>query len=772
MTALIDNKLKLVYKNMVGLSNIITDTSGDSYFISSVSVNSNLFVCGFTILNNTTNINSNLIISGQSLFNGPVTINSLLNISGISILNGPTTINESLNISGSTYINNNLIINGNSNYNGPATYCSQLNVSGTATFQNGIITNNINGSSININASTINIGNPNSLIFINGTTSYVASTETLVMDKVISLNINSSTLQGADIGAYSGIEIMGISGYGFIATNGDASRFQIQTPLYGAPTNYITVQDINNNLIISGSTILIGNTTLNSNLYVSGASIFNGSTTMNNSLFVSGSSVISGYCSINNSLFISSTTLIGGACSINSLLNVSGFTTINNKVSINSTLNVSGITNINGQITIFSNLNISGTTNINNATSINSYLNISGITTINGSISTNSFLNVSGSSNIMGNETINAKLYVSNITILNSSTTINSSLVVSGASVFYNSVSVNSNLGVLGQMVALLPNYLDNTSAKIGGIPIWGWYRTGGIIKIRLNDTPPTIYLSGASTINIYQGNTYNDPGAYSIDYTDGTDPVYLSLVTGTTSIISNVLVSGTSTLFTQTSLLPIGNYTATYTATDSLGLIGLNYRLLNIISKIFILNYSSTYVYLLNNVAFNSNGLQQQFISSWGIQPSYLSSIGFNYNGTWSIVFKGTLLNYGPGNYSEIHFDIPSNNLFLGGLLVKNLNGNNNNSANNGFDSNFTSLSVNNTYYFVISRVNSYINIKIYNNGSLLENSFSLATYNFINPYLFSVYMENNYQFYSGILLNPTSSNLTYQDFINYFGA
>ena len=45
MTSGIDNKLTLVYKNMVGLSNIITDVSGDSYFIASVSVNSNLFVC-------------------------------------------------------------------------------------------------------------------------------------------------------------------------------------------------------------------------------------------------------------------------------------------------------------------------------------------------------------------------------------------------------------------------------------------------------------------------------------------------------------------------------------------------------------------------------------------------------------------------------------------------------------------------------------------------------------------------------------------------------
>ena len=62
MTALIDSNLTLVYKNMVGLSNIVTDTSSNSYFIASVSVNSNLFVSGNTIFNGATTINSNLNI--------------------------------------------------------------------------------------------------------------------------------------------------------------------------------------------------------------------------------------------------------------------------------------------------------------------------------------------------------------------------------------------------------------------------------------------------------------------------------------------------------------------------------------------------------------------------------------------------------------------------------------------------------------------------------------------------------------------------------------
>jgi hypothetical protein len=43
-----------------------------------------------------------------------------------------------------------------------------------------------------------------------------------------------------------------------------------------------------------------------------------------------------------------------------------------------------------------------------------------------------------------------------------------------------------------------------------------------------------------------------------------------------------------------------------------------------------------------------------------------------------------------------------------------------------------------------VVSRINSYINIRIYNNGTLVENSFSINPFTFINSYLFSIYMKN----------------------------
>ena len=826
MTAVIDNKLTLVYKKMVGLSNII-NTSGDSFFTGSVSVNSNLFVCGTTILNSATTINSNLNISGLSLFNGPMSINSSLNISGSTMINGPTTVNSSLTISGTTNINNSLIINGTAIYNGPTTNTSNFFVSGTAVFQNGINVNNINGNVLNINAPTINIGNANSIVYINGTTTYVASSETLIVDKIISLNVNSTTLQGADIGNLSGIEIMGISSLGFIMTNADASRYQIKTPLLGAPTNYITIQDLNNNLIISGTTTLIGASSINSSLNVSGISIFNGSTTMNSSLNISGSTVISGYCTINNSITISGTTVINNACSINSSLNVSGLTNINNQVTVNGSLNVSGSTNIKGLMTIQSLLNISGTTNINNATSINSSLNVSGLTVINGPISMNSYLNVSGFCNIMGNETVTSSLFVSSGTIFNSSITINSTLVISGSSIFNNNVSMNSNLGVFGQMVASMPNYLDNTSAKIGGVPVWGWYITGGIIKIRLNDAPPTIYITGSTSLSINFGSSYTEPGALAIDYFNNKNSVYFSIVSGTSNLISNIVISGTTTLITQTTVLPIGSYTATYSATDSMDNTGYNYRLLTINPPpptTYILipyvtnNIIYSYNYDINNIRYpapplfsNNNMLWNNTMlwntpsvanfnsatqtipagtfndsKAWGLSTSYLNSINFNYQSSWCFVFKMNTQN--DGNKSRvIQFDETLNGWYSGTKTWGQYTGPKwvyfyttyplNGSSNNSFSiTNYTNATTPLTTTGIYVSMSYNITTKIIY-VELLDMSGNLLSKATSDPYTFvstnspwSFYMSQNLNtFYKFIYYNKTGY-VPYSEYNNLF--
>ena len=101
MTSQIDANLTLEYRKMVGLNCITTDTLNNAYFSNSLSVNSNLFVSGATLLDGIpgVSINSLLNVSGITVINSNVSLNSSLNISGTTIVNGPTTIISSLNIS-------------------------------------------------------------------------------------------------------------------------------------------------------------------------------------------------------------------------------------------------------------------------------------------------------------------------------------------------------------------------------------------------------------------------------------------------------------------------------------------------------------------------------------------------------------------------------------------------------------------------------------------------------------------------------------------------
>lgn len=129
-----------------------------------------------------------------------------------------------------------------------------------------------------------------------------------------------------------------------------------------------------------------------------------------------------------------------------------------------------------------------------------------------------------------------------------------------------------------------VPEYADNITAKNNGVPIWGWYRTGGILKIRLNDVPPVLTLLGNYNILINIGNYYTDPGVTAIDYYNNQLPVYITSIGINNSNIlnNNILISG-KTLITSTSLLSLGNYNITYTATDLFGNNNTINRIINI---------------------------------------------------------------------------------------------------------------------------------------------------------------------------------------------
>ena len=253
---------------------------------------------------------------------------------------------------------------------------------------------------------------------------------------------------------------------------------------------------------------------------------------------------------------------------------------MNNNLTINSSLNVVN-NNIVGNNTILSFINVNNFSS-NNCNMLNLY--VSGTSNL-GNTTILSNLNISN------NMIINNSLYgisnlnIFNTTVLNNNTSINSSLNISGPTLLYGNNTLLCNLNVLGQIITKLPNYFSNSIAKAAGIPIWGLYRTGGILKVRVNDTPPNITLIGLSNINITQGTTFIEPGIsiYSPIYSNIKGYI-TSINNGSNNIINNpILISGNSTLIAQTSSLSIGSYVITYNATDPDGLVGVGVRTLTV---------------------------------------------------------------------------------------------------------------------------------------------------------------------------------------------
>ena len=840
--------------------------------------------------------------SKNSTMIGSCTINTNLVINGNSLLNKSLSINSSLNVNGNTYINGNISIN------------SLMNILGNA---------NINFVTFNSNFSVL--GNTNlynltsNSIFISGNTTI--SGNSTINSLILLGNLKTNNLS---------LTSFNISGY---------------TKINGSLT-------INSPLIITSYSIL-NNLSVNSLLYISNNSIICGNTTILSNLYVSNNSILSGNNTINNNFNISGLSLILGLLSITSNLNISNNIKLNN-IQILSSLYVSSSSILNG-ISFNSSLIVSGDSILNSLT-CNSSLYISGKTLIEGNVSINSNINISGNA-------------ILNNVVVNNNVTFNSSLNISGSS------NIN-NLNILGNLTSKLQEYYYNEDAYINGIPIWGLYRTGGIVKIRLDIQPIFISLLGINPYILYVGDTYSDPGiittmmvntisnetiityitsiissdqgevlssgsnilvsklptiisntimntsidrTFNITYTSTSSSglistqsrminVYLiptinsitllsqtqinvsisgqyyystykitlngTLVIGETVFTTNIIdismlssntqsytitiylkrSSGTilcsntlifkiynltqiiktpspmiiykssNTIFNlytsiqaidpytnnsiiltssniiliqdsygnyldipSTGLLNTSNsitYTIIYTITDTNG----NNNIVPFILKIFNqtkINFSSAYINLSidtytnnpNSIYFNSSGLYQSFCSKWSLIPSYLSSIGLNYNSNWSIVFRGTYLNQGPGSFSLVCFNVsydkspvPNNSFNYDGVVAyKNIRFNGDNYL---FDLNFCSLLNNNTYYFVISNNNSFLNVSLYTTGGVqILNSSTLNKFTFTRESLFDIYMEDTWQFTSGVLINPSASTLTYQDFISEFG-
>lgn len=459
-------------------------------------------------LNNYKNINGDLIITNQS------TIMSNLFISNISILNNNVTLNSNIFVSSYSIINNltsnSLIVNNNSH---------QI-----------FINNDLNSNLINISGLTSVNGSMTILTNLN-------SLENTIIENGINcnnININNGIINN-NITFSSNLYVM------------NNSLFQNLNPV-----NILTVSGntifnsatIQSSLNVSNSSFFYGNVSILSNLYVSNNTFFNNLIGL--SLNVPNSTIFNNNVS-GNSLIVSNETIINKNLNINTL-SIDSNSVINGNLTNSSDLAISGTTLFNNNLNIPNNLNIVGNLIINNNVIINNNnINISGNTNINISGNTSININISGKTNINNN-------------LITNNATFNSTLTISGVSTLF-------NINVLGNIISQIPEYRTNGEAALAGVPLWGFYRTGGILKIRTAISPPVITLNGSSIITVVQGQPYTELSVVAIDYFNN-------------NIIP--VISG------YVNILQVGTYIITYSATDINGNITTAIRTVNVVLDTF----------------------------------------------------------------------------------------------------------------------------------------------------------------------------------------
>lgn len=809
MTSNVDIVQTNKYKQMLGLTNINSNTK-NSTLVASVTILGGLYVSQYSNLLNKITILSDFYVSNNTNFYINITNKANLNINNNAIIENDSTIMSNINCSNMN-INGGLLVN--NKILGNLVSLNNIKVSSISQFNSTLQLNNIIAlnDTLNLNANNINIGNINSTINIYGTSTYMAVNEVKVLDKLISLNLKSNNMLGAstlhnnisiDNGKYCGIQILSSSGIGFIRTNKDATRYEIKAPMDNN-INYIATVDYDNNLSISGTTILYGSSTVYSSLLVNGNTILQGNTIFNSTVITSGNSILQNSITELSNLLISGNTIFNGNTTMNSSFYIGGAAIFNNSLTINSSLNINGNTSIDGSITLLSQLNIFGDTLLQGKTSLNSKLYISNTTILQGTTTFNSSLNINGYSNILGNTTVYSNLNISNISLLQGSTNLNSNLFVNGNVIIDGNMTIGSiinfnnndysnfsNLYILSQMIANLADYKNNTEAIVNGVPLWGFYRTGGILKIRLDDTPPTLTLLGNSSISINNNTNYIEPGVIAIDYNGrNITPYLISIINNNDNsniITDQIELDNNNKIINNTNTLSIGNYTINYIATDTTGNIGIVSRTLNIVNSIIFSSYNNSDIDQLIDISgtlysINNGNLINGNNVLWMFSDNVLSLVDFN--SSWSVVLKARSISW--GDILQINFDpiINSNIINCG---VSNITFKDSlyyfsndptywtsSFAPSNFYSNFNSIA---GIYIIISRNGStgYLTVSFYDNtGSLIDSKNSNVPFYYSNfNSLFSITSLVSITWLNGYIIHRTDNLANVLEYQNYFGV
>ena len=582
----VDMLLSRKYKEMAGYFNIV-NINDNTILSGSVTIFGNLYISGASILYNTVNIGDSVNVTNDIYVNNISTLNVVtedFNIRNITT-NNDIFIKGDLNISGS--------LETNSIYLSHASFDANLFVSSHTTINNNIYVNTIKSynNSLSINSDKINFGTDNSIININGTSITLIQSNKISSDKNIILNNNNNN-NGGDCG----IEILSNSNIAYIKTLPDASRFIIKTPLDINP-KYLITFDNNENLVISGYSYLKKNVTINSTLNVNGDILFNDRVNINSNLLVSNTTTIYGNVTILGNIYIDKMHIIEGNSTSLGNLYVNG-DSILDKVQINSNLNIADDTYINDTIYINSSFMVSGNTKFKESINCLNDLYIKNNTIIKGDVLCKKNVN------FLDNVVINASVNVGNDLLVTGNNIHENTLTVLSNVLIGGNVNLkkNSIMGsdkdttisgedtifqINGNIICPLSDFESNSVAAFNNVPTWGFYRTGGIVKVRLDVIPPEIYIYGSQSYDIQYGYNFDDPGVSVHDNQDNYLIPYLTSLTSLTNninILINPINMDSPGIIPEISTLNIGSYILLYVVSDIIGNTATTQRFINII--------------------------------------------------------------------------------------------------------------------------------------------------------------------------------------------
>lgn len=578
----LDSLLSKKYKEMAGYYNIV-NISNNTLLEGAVTCLSALYVTGASIFNGNVTVGNDLFLSNNLNISDNLNVTNDVRCTDDCSCYNLTNVND-IRVLGSFYITNSLD-SSNLQINN-AHFHNNLNVSNGMNIDNLLTTDTINAGSNSLDfiADNIVIGSTTSIVNISGTVVNVINSDIIANNKLIELNSNPLTNGGG-----SGIEILGTSGNGYIKLLPDASRFIVKLPT-DPGFKYITTLDTTNSINVSGYTFFKESVSVNSSIDILNSITFNNEANLNSNIFVSNTSLFNDNLTITGDLVVSGNSVFNNNITCTGNLTVNNETNANNAI-FNSNTDILGSVNFNNNCTINSKLNLNGTSDFNNNLSTSESIYITNNTICNNNITVNTNLEIIGNMDILNDCNITSDLNVNGNSIHTNSVSINSIMNINSNAQFNNNLSIgtdtNNKFTISNNFVCPLREFEKNSLAALNNVPLWGFYRTGGIVKVRLDVVAPVIDLLGINTINASFANNIVEPGVTSTDNIDSDIIPYMLSIEGnniTNPLIEPFAITTTNMIVPNTDSLNVGTYTITYIATDVIGNETRETRTLNVI--------------------------------------------------------------------------------------------------------------------------------------------------------------------------------------------